>query len=181
MQTAQHGLRYYFTIFTLIQASPPKSKRSCRITWLGLFLKVLGQGQKPKLVNEYKWERTFSHQRDFPNASTCIQMPMCKINIVKKCKKDAPRTIEDAFPRFSRETLLYPYLSDPFRSFQILLIHFESFQRLEKGWKWINMAHHLNYNSPPPSSPHQIQSLRHASRVLKNLQRFLKPSCTFIF
>ena len=77
---------------------------------------------------------------------------------------------------------------------------------LENGWKWMNnwhkrisMAPHSkspsriymdlygfmgfpwNYNSRLPFSPHQMQSLRHASRVLKNLQRFLKPSCTFIF
>ena len=81
-------------------------------------------------------------------------------------------------------------------------VHFNTFQssiHLENGWKWMKIdtkesawlhrANHLlgfmgipwNYNSRLPFSPHQIQSLRHASRILKNLQRFLKPSCTFMY
>ena len=88
-------------------------------------------------------------------------------NIAKKCPEDNRGRLSTIFKGNF-------VISVPFRSFWFILNPFKMFQRLENGWKWLTIWIYLNYNSHPPSSPHQIQSLRHASKILKDLQRFLK-------
>ena len=76
---------------------------------------------------------------------------------------------------------------------------FQSSIHLENGWKWMKIdtkesawlprANHLlgsmgipwNYNSRLPFSPHQIQSLRHASRILKDPQKSSKILETLMY